>query len=235
MSGVPALHRIALAARDRVFRAGIEAIVREGALGRVVSSGARLGEAAAAQRANLVLFDLDLLPPGEVAPESFPGRPRVRYAALARAPGASLPAALDALLDAAILVDGEADELAAGLKALARGERYRSAAFATQASEFSMIDPRNWEIGSIVLIEAAEHGVGLTPRERDVLRLVAAGAKSEAIAFELGVAVATVRKHRENLRAKLHGHNTAQITATAIALRLLEDPRSPSRDLTRGA
>jgi len=61
----------------------------------------------------------------------------------------------------------------------------------------------------------------LTPRERDVLRLVAAGKSSKCIAELLTLSVKTVGKHRANLMAKLDVHNAAGLTAYAIERGLL--------------
>jgi DNA-binding NarL/FixJ family response regulator len=61
----------------------------------------------------------------------------------------------------------------------------------------------------------------LTPRERDVLKLVAAGKSSREIAEILGLSVKTVGKHRSNLMAKLDLHNAAGLTAYAIERGLL--------------
>ena len=227
----PLPQRIAIAARNCIVRAGIVAMIQEKKLGRVTGSHATLNQAATTRGADVVLFELELLDMSSSATAPLRAKRGLRYAAFSRNPSVALPAALEDQLDAAMLVDGEADELARGLKALARGERYRSPIFITRASELSMIDARNWELGTIAVLEIVEHGITLTPRERDILRLVTTGAKSEAIAAELGLAVATVRKHRENLRTKLKGHNTAQLTATAIALHLLDDRQMQARRL----
>ena len=56
----------------------------------------------------------------------------------------------------------------------------------------------------------------LTQRERDVLKLVAAGKSSKHIAEFLSLSVKTVGKHRANLMAKLDLHNAAGLTAYAI-------------------
>ena len=61
----------------------------------------------------------------------------------------------------------------------------------------------------------------LTPRERDVLKLVAAGKSSKNIAEFLSLSVKTVGKHRSNLMAKLDLHNAAGLTAYAIERGLL--------------
>jgi DNA-binding NarL/FixJ family response regulator len=43
----------------------------------------------------------------------------------------------------------------------------------------------------------------LTPRQREILRLIAAGHANTAIARQLGLSPATVRKHLENAFARL--------------------------------
>ena len=62
----------------------------------------------------------------------------------------------------------------------------------------------------------------LTPRECDVLKLVAAGKSSKSIAEMLKLSVKTVGKHRANLMAKLDVHNAAGLTAYAIERGLLQ-------------
>jgi DNA-binding CsgD family transcriptional regulator len=43
----------------------------------------------------------------------------------------------------------------------------------------------------------------LTAREREIARMIVAGGSCKSIARTLGIAVPTVRKHRENLMRKL--------------------------------
>lgn len=62
----------------------------------------------------------------------------------------------------------------------------------------------------------------LTPRERDVLRLMAAGLDNRALAKKLGVEYGTVRSHVRNLIAKLEVHNKMQAIVKAAQLGLLE-------------
>jgi len=52
----------------------------------------------------------------------------------------------------------------------------------------------------------------LTPRERQVLRLIALGHFTDDIARRLGISHRTAGVHRHNLRAKLDGGNTADVT-----------------------
>lgn len=57
---------------------------------------------------------------------------------------------------------------------------------------------------------------GLTPRERDVLRLVAAGETNAEIGRRLGVTINTVERHVANLYRKIDARGRADATAYAI-------------------
>ncbi|MFJ9692622.1 response regulator [Kitasatospora sp. NPDC101183] len=56
---------------------------------------------------------------------------------------------------------------------------------------------------------------GVTPREREVLHLVARGLPNPAIAEHLGLSTATVKTHVRRLLAKLHAHDRAQMVVIA--------------------
>ncbi|MBW2487057.1 MAG: response regulator transcription factor [Deltaproteobacteria bacterium] len=56
----------------------------------------------------------------------------------------------------------------------------------------------------------------LSPREREVLKLIAEGYKNKEIAGDLFISLKTVEKHRANLMKKLDLHNAAALTAFAI-------------------
>lgn len=64
--------------------------------------------------------------------------------------------------------------------------------------------------------EAEESADGLTPRQREVLQLVAEGASNKRIATILGVSIKTVEHHKHNIRQKLHLATTADLTRYAI-------------------
>jgi two-component system, NarL family, nitrate/nitrite response regulator NarL len=62
----------------------------------------------------------------------------------------------------------------------------------------------------------AEKRLGLlTPREREVLSLMAEGCRSEAIAAQLYISPPTVRTHAQNILSKLGVHS--QLEAVALA------------------
>lgn len=61
----------------------------------------------------------------------------------------------------------------------------------------------------------------LTPREEEVLTLVASGATNEHIAASLGIAVKTVERHVTNVYRKVGARGRADATRAAVALRLV--------------
>jgi DNA-binding NarL/FixJ family response regulator len=62
----------------------------------------------------------------------------------------------------------------------------------------------------------------LTPRERQVLALIAGGKKTKALAFELGIAFKTAACHRTRIMSKLYAQNAADLTRAAIRMGLIE-------------
>lgn len=63
--------------------------------------------------------------------------------------------------------------------------------------------------------------VPLSPREMDVLALIADGLTNAAIAAQLSIAPATVKTHVENLLHKLEASDRAQAVSTAMRRQLL--------------
>jgi DNA-binding NarL/FixJ family response regulator len=74
--------------------------------------------------------------------------------------------------------------------------------------------------------EAAQHtgAAGLTPREFDVLRLMAAGMSNARIASELFISPKTASVHVSNILSKLGASSRSEAAATAHELRLLDTP-----------
>jgi ATP/maltotriose-dependent transcriptional regulator MalT len=65
-------------------------------------------------------------------------------------------------------------------------------------------------------VESASRAVGLTPREAEVLRLIAAGRTSREIAAHLVVSLATVERHITHIYEKLGVRGRAEATAHAL-------------------
>lgn len=64
-------------------------------------------------------------------------------------------------------------------------------------------------------------GPSLTPRQREILRLVASGLTNREIADRLDISVRTVEVHRFNLMRRLDVRNVAQLLRQALVMRLL--------------
>ncbi len=93
-------------------------------------------------------------------------------------------------------------ELLAAIRAVARGERYIHSAVAGAVLDDSL----RW----------LRHGAALSPREREILRLLAGGRPAPAIARELGISVNTVRRHIANLSEKLGVRGRVALARYAI-------------------
>ena len=94
-------------------------------------------------------------------------------------------------------------ELVSGIRAISRGEPWFSHGIAA------------------ILLRADDGAGSLTPREREVLKLVAEGLSSAEIAKELDLSVKTVESHRSRIMTKLDVTNAAGLVREAIRLGLV--------------
>lgn len=67
-------------------------------------------------------------------------------------------------------------------------------------------------------------GTMLTPREREIIKLIAEGNSVKEIAAALGRSVKTVEAHKFNLMRKLDIHNKAQLVTYAIQKKIVKLP-----------
>jgi DNA-binding NarL/FixJ family response regulator len=74
--------------------------------------------------------------------------------------------------------------------------------------------------------QALDHGRkrknSLSPREREILQMIAEGKANKEVAAELGISVKTTDKHRQHLMSKLDIHEIAGLTRYAIAEGIIE-------------
>jgi DNA-binding NarL/FixJ family response regulator len=99
------------------------------------------------------------------------------------------------------------------VRAVHEGDSYFSPAVAARLTEAL----RGGSSGSADPLER------LTGRERQVLRLVAAGHSNKQIAAELGISRRTVESHRESMMRKIEIRTVAGLTRFALENGLLED------------
>jgi len=76
--------------------------------------------------------------------------------------------------------------------------------------------------------EEGNRRLPLTPREREVVQLIAEGRKLSEIARLLSRSPATVRAHKASAMRKLAVHSTAELVRAALDLGLVRVPEVPS-------
>lgn len=114
--------------------------------------------------------------------------------------------------DGYLLKDASATELLLAVRSVLAGERYLSAAVATQV--VSAYLKRKSPQGDSSRPRSAMET--LSTREREVLKLVAEGYRSREIGEFLYISEKTVDKHRSNMMRKLGVNSAAALTAFAI-------------------
>lgn len=102
-------------------------------------------------------------------------------------------------------------ELDAAINAVMRGEVYFSPVVASYLAKWA-----SQPAGS-----PGDPLAPLSPRQREVLQLIAEGRSTKEIAFELGLSVSTVDTHRSELMRRLDIHDVAGLVRFAIAAGLV--------------
>ncbi|HOF05369.1 MAG TPA: response regulator transcription factor [Syntrophales bacterium] len=125
-----------------------------------------------------------------------------------------------------VLKDATHQELLAAIRTVLAGKRYLSPDIAAHVIDGYLLGRKHeapvtpWE--------------RLTPREREVLKLVAEGGRNREIADFLCISLKTVEKHRDSLMKKLDLHSAAALTAYAIARGLVDDQQHELKTREQG-
>ena len=69
-------------------------------------------------------------------------------------------------------------------------------------------------------------GSVLTPRQHEILELIARGSVNKQIARSLGISLNTVRNHTQNILSKLQAHSKLEAVATAVREGVIEHPKA---------
>lgn len=177
--------RVCLVDDHPTFRAGLRALLEasEIEVAGEASNGADAVDCARETEPDVVLMDLSM--PGVDGVEAtrritreLPGIPVVVLTSFSDR--ARIVDALDSGAVGYLLKDADPDELIRGIQAAAAGQ--------------SPLDPRAArEI--LASRQGSADGAALSPREAEVLRLVASGYANKAIALRLGISEKTVKNH----------------------------------------
>jgi two-component system response regulator NreC len=108
-----------------------------------------------------------------------------------------------------VVKDASAAELMLAIHSVAQGRKFVSPVVTERI------------VTGYLSADTAQAGAGapsdvLTPREKQVLKLIAAGRRNREIAASLSLSVKTVERHRANIMMKLDLHSTAALTVFAI-------------------
>ena len=208
--------RIVIADDHTVLRVGLKAFLEEQAEPdcRVVgeaSSGEECLELVAKLRPDLIVLDISMAGMGglETAIELRRRGSPVRILVLTQhGEGLVARRLLEAGANGYVLKSARGEELMVALRAVAAGGTYVDPRLAAEviAARMPGAPPASDE----------EALARLTPRERQILTLVAQGRSNKEMAASLGVAVKTVMAHRANMMDKLGCHNRSKLVQLAI-------------------
>lgn len=200
--------RVLVSARSPIVRAGLEAVIRDGEGLDVAASvePAKLRSALLDAQADVILSvleqDYDELP-GDIA--ALAGETSVILLA---------PEAQPAFV---------AEALRAGVRAVLSAGSAPSeivAAVAAAAAGLVVLHPQDVAVLAAVpaLAERSADGAGdvLTPREVEVLRLMADGDANKGIAWKLGISEHTVKFHVASIMSKLHASSRTEAVTLGV-------------------
>jgi DNA-binding NarL/FixJ family response regulator len=126
-----------------------------------------------------------------------------------------LQQALAAGAAAYLLKQTAAADLVQAIREVRKGNAYFSPAIAKRLREKTSTPPPQ-----DASVKAAN--LELTPREAEVLQLIAEGFANKQIAGELGLSVKTVEKHRQQVMYKLNIHDIAGLVRHAVEKGIIE-------------
>lgn len=213
--------RVLLADDHALFRAGIASLLQAWGLevAGEAANGVEALELARRLRPDLVLMDIampdcDGLEATRLIKADLPGT-RIVMVTVSD-DDEHLFEAVKSGAEGYLLKDMSREELRRTLEAVAAGAPALSPALAAKIlREFARLAREG---------PAKEPQDELTPRERDVLELVAEGATNREVAEALFLSEHTVGFHMKNILSKLHLRNRAQAVAYAIRAGLVRPP-----------
>ncbi len=134
--------------------------------------------------------------------------PRTRVVALSmNADRRYVHAMFEAGAWAYLVKSSASEELIRAIRAVSHDEKYVSPTVASAVLDAFVVGPKATQ---------RDPRSELSPREREVLQLLAEGMTSKEIAAKLDLAVSTIETHRKQIMAKLELRSVAELTKFAI-------------------
>jgi len=213
--------RVVLADDHNLVRAGIRALLERIPEVRVVGEAGNGREALALiarEKPDVALLDIGMpeLNGLEAADRITRETPRTRLVMLSmHANEGYVAQALKVGVAGYVLKEACAEELPLLLRAIMRGETYLSPSVSTQIVERlrARLEGGGEGAGAAPMSTPAEL---LTPRQREILQLIAEGKSTKEIAHSLGLSVKTVETHRAQLMERLDIHDVAGLVRYAM-------------------
>lgn len=115
-----------------------------------------------------------------------------------------------------LLKDASLEELEMAIRAVLQHQVYLSPAVSKLVVGQYV---KNGETGRTQVRRDSFHG--LTPRQREILQLIAEGSLTKEVAAKLNLSIKTVESHRTELMARLGVHDVASLVRCAIRLGLV--------------
>jgi DNA-binding NarL/FixJ family response regulator len=206
--------RIVLADDHRILREGLRAVLEKNHFEVVgeASTGLEAIAVAHEQKPDVVIMDINMpdLNGIDATRRLTMELPGVKVLALSmHSDQRYVIAMFEAGAAGYVLKNASTDELLLALPAVVRGQIYVSPALAGVVANRALGRRRPSDAKAKALNP-------LTPREREVLQLLAEGKSSKEIAVTLAIALPTVETHRRQLMGKLGMRTIAELTKYAI-------------------
>ena len=216
--------RIILADDHLLIRASLKSLMAEFTGVEVVGEagdGREAIELIAKHQPNLAIMDITM--PGlnglEATRRVVKEHPQVRVVVLSQhADETHVLQALRAGASGYVLKGSAPRELEMAIQAVARGEIFLSPAISKHVIEVYLNKAADGQANSLDL---------LTPRQREILQLIAEGKSSKQIAQLLDASVKTIESHRASLMDRLDIHDVAGLVRYAIRHGLVSTDNRP--------
>ena len=214
--------RILLADDHTLFRQGVKTLLATESDMEVVgeaADGASAAEKAVELKPDVVLMDIGMPGPSsfETARQIRRNRPETRILFLTMYDDEDyLVEGMEVGASGYVLKDSPATQLVAAVRDVFRGGSYLSPRMLSQ-----LVDDFRTRVKTT---DRLPRFATLTPREKEVLKMLAEGNSVKEVACQLNLSVKTVEAHKFNLMRKLDIHNKAQLVQYAIQKKVIKLP-----------